>query len=251
MKYLGITPKKPRVAVFDFTGCEGCQLQLSNKEESLVAFLQAMEIVNFREISSSKTGAYDIALIDGAITRGDEVERLQTIRKQAKLVVALGSCASFGGINKQKNAVDLQKANEEVYGSQFKETLVARSARDVVRVDLAVPGCPVSKEEVERLVQHLVWDVPFRFPDYPVCLECKHRFKVCMFEKGKLCLGAITRGGCEAPCPSSGLGCWGCRGPATDVNYKEFFAIARQRGFSEEELQERLGFFGGFEGVSL
>jgi coenzyme F420-reducing hydrogenase gamma subunit len=250
MKYLGIEPARPRVGVFDFTGCQGCQLQLANKEESLVPFLRAVEVVNFREISSEASDTYDIALIDGCITRGDEVERVRAIRANAKVLVALGSCACFGGVNRMKNALDLDQANRTVYGGQPKETLPTRSVAEVVEVDLAIPGCPVSKAEVERIVQHLIWDVPYHFPSYPVCLECKQRFTVCMFERGQLCLGPITRAGCNAPCPAAGLGCWGCRGPAADPNFEEFLTLARSRGFSEPELHERLALFGGFEGVA-
>ncbi|MFH1754139.1 MAG: NADH:ubiquinone oxidoreductase [Candidatus Latescibacterota bacterium] len=247
MKYLGIKPNRPRIGVFDFTGCEGCELQLANKEDTLVPFLNAIEVVNFREISTANNDEYDIALIDGSITRSDEVERLEHIRKHAKILVAMGSCACFGGVSKLKNAFDLDEANREVYGDDPKDTLPTRPVKDIVRVDLELPGCPVSKEEVERIVQHLVWDVPYQFPAYPVCLECKQRFTVCMFEKGRLCLGPITRGGCNAPCPAGGLGCWGCRGPAADPNYEEFLTIARSRGFGDKEIEERLLFFGGFE----
>jgi len=249
MKYLGIEAKRPRIGVFDFTGCEGCELQLANKEETLPAFLNAIEVVNFREVSSVRNDHYDVALIEGAITRADEVERLKDIRDRAAVLVALGSCACFGGVCRLKNAYDLEAANREVYGNKPKDTLPARSAKEVVPVDLEIPGCPVSKAEVERIVQHVVWDLNYRFPVYPVCVECKQRYSVCMFEKGHLCLGPITRGGCNAPCPSSGLGCWGCRGPAADPNYEEFFAMAKERGFSEEEIAERMNFFGGFEGV--
>jgi len=247
MKYLGIEANRPRIGVFDFTGCEGCELQLANKEETLVPFLKAIEVVNFREISSANENEFDIALIDGSITRTDEVERLKKIRKRAKVLVAMGSCACFGGVSKLKNAFDLDEANREVYGDDPKDTMPTRAVKDVVPVDLEIPGCPVSKEEVERIVQHLVWNVPFQFPAYPVCLECKQRFTVCMFEKGRLCLGPITRGGCNAPCPAGGLGCWGCRGPAADANYDAFLHIARTRGFSDEEIEERFRFFGGFE----
>jgi coenzyme F420-reducing hydrogenase gamma subunit len=247
MKYLGIEPHKPRIAVFDFTGCEGCELQLSNKEETLVPFLSALEIVAFREVSSAAGENYEIALIDGAITRGDEVQRLQAIRKKARVLVALGSCACFGGVNRLKNAHDLAAANREVYGDQPRETLPTRSVKELVPVDLELPGCPVSKAELERVVQHLVWGVAYRPPAYPVCLECKQRFTVCQFDLGQLCLGPITRAGCDAPCPAGGLGCWGCRGPADDANIEEFHNIARERGYSDREVAERLSFFGGFE----
>jgi len=89
--------------------------------------------------------------------------------------------------------------------------------------------------------------VEYQFPAYPVCLECKQRFTVCMFDKGNLCIGPITMAGCNAPCPASGLGCWGCRGPAEEPNYDEFLAITRERGFDEREVRERVRFFGGFD----
>ena len=247
MRYLGLEPKRPRIAVFDFTCCEGCELQLANKEETLLDFLAAVEVVEFREISSAKGGEYDIAFIEGAISRGDEIDRLLKIRQRAATLVELGTCACFGGVNRLKNAFDLNAANREVYGDQPKETLPVRAVHELVPVDFSIPGCPVSKAEVERIVQHLVWDVPFTFPAYPVCLECKQRYTVCVMDKGQLCLGPITKAGCDAPCPASGLGCWGCRGPAEEPNFDEFFDIARRRGFDEREVDERLAFFGAFE----
>ena len=251
MKYLGIEPNKPKVAVFDFTGCEGCELQLANKEETLADFLRAIEIVNFREISSAGSEAYEVALIDGAISRQDEVERIKKIRKQARYLVSIGSCSCFGGVNRLKNAHDLDQANQEVYGDTPQDTQRVQSVKDVVPVDMEIPGCPVSKDEVERVVQHLIWEVPYHFPAYPVCFECKQRFVTCLFEKGQLCLGPITCGGCNAPCPAGGLACMGCRGPALEPNYTEFIALSRREGYTDKEIQDRLDFFGGFAEVTV
>lgn len=251
MKYLGIEQKKPKIAVFDFTSCEGCQLQLVNKEETLADFLNAVEVVNFREASSAKSDDYDVALIEGAVSRNDEVKRLTAIREKAKLVVALGTCACFGGINKLKNEFDIIEINKEVYGKDAKETLWVRSVGDVIQVDLEIPGCPVSKSEVEAIIRHVIWDIPFSFPVYPVCVECKQRFNSCVMEKGQLCLGPITRGGCNAPCPIGGTGCWGCRGPATDPNYDSFFAITAEKGFAKTEVEDRMRFYSAFKEVQV
>ncbi|MCX6833781.1 MAG: NADH:ubiquinone oxidoreductase [candidate division Zixibacteria bacterium] len=247
MSYLGIDFQELRLAIFDFTGCEGCELQLANKEETLVDFLRLIKIMSFREISTAASDEYDIALIEGAISRADEVERLRAIRARAKVLVALGSCACFGGVNRLKNAHDLHDANREVYGNEPKETLPVRAIKEVVPVDLEIPGCPVSKHEVERIIQHLIVDIPFHFPAYPVCLECKQRYTICRFDHGELCLGPISMGGCTAPCPAGGLGCWGCRGPAKDANLSEFLGIAKEKGFSRREIDERMSFFGAFE----
>ncbi|MCP4901410.1 MAG: NADH:ubiquinone oxidoreductase [bacterium] len=247
MKYLGIDSSRPRIAVFDLTGCQGCELQLANKEETLADFLNAVEVVQFREISSATTTSYDIAFIDGCVSRADEVERLQTIRERAAMVVALGSCACFGGVSRLKNDYDLDAAKREVYGTLKIDTEPVRAVDEVIHVDFKIPGCPVTKDEVERIVQHLVWDVPYHFPSYPVCLECKQRFTVCTFDTGQLCLGSITRAGCGAPCPAAGLGCWGCRGPAVEANIEEFRTMVKERDYADDEVAERLHFFGGFE----
>jgi len=250
MQYLGIDSRRPKIGVFDFTGCQGCELQLANKEETLEAFLNCVDVACFREISSASREDFTIAIVDGAISREDEVERIQRIRDRAEVLVALGSCACFGGVNRLKNSSDLDRANCEVYGDQPKPTLPVRAISEVVAVDLEIPGCPVSKAEVERIVQHLVWELPYRFPAYPVCLECKQRCTVCVFDFGELCLGPITRAGCNAPCPAARQGCWGCRGPAQDPNYEEFLGAAKEKGFREEAIAERLGLFGGFRGIS-
>jgi sulfhydrogenase subunit delta len=250
MRYLSIEPKRPRIAVFDFTGCEGCELQLLNGGVSAMDFLKAIEIVSFRPATSARGQDYDIAFVEGAVSRADEVERLRTIRDRARLVVALGSCAVFGGVNRLKNALDLADANREVYGDKQKESLPIRAVSEVVAVDLEIPGCPVNAAEVQAVVQHLAMDVPYDFPAYPVCVECRQRFTSCVFEQGQLCMGLIAKAGCDAPCRGGGQACWGCRGPAGDANISEFLAIARGRGHSDREIRERLAFFAGFERVA-
>jgi coenzyme F420-reducing hydrogenase gamma subunit len=251
MKYLGIQPRKPGIAVFDLTSCEGCELQLLNREETLADFLAAVDIVNFRLASSAASEDYEIALVEGAVSRYDEVKRLKKIREKAETLVALGSCACFGGVNRLKNRTDLKAANREVYGADPKETLWVKSVKEIVKVDMEIPGCPVSKSEVESVVQHLIWGAPHAFPVYPVCVDCKQRFASCLMDMGRLCLGPVTRGGCGAPCPAGGLGCMGCRGPATDPNYASFFAIALEKGFTMEQLDDHFDFFGGFPEVKV
>ena len=249
MRYLGIEPSKPRIGVFDFTCCEGCELQLANKEGTLVDFLSLVEVVNFREVSSSRSDEYDIALIEGAISRADEVERLKNIRSRAKVLVALGSCACFGGVNQLKNRFPIEDVVTEVYGKSKVETQAVQKISDLVKVDLEIPGCPVSKAEVEKIVINLVMGAEIAFPNYPVCLECKAKNNVCVIDLGKICLGPITRGGCEAPCPTGNAGCLGCRGPAPDANFESFLQIMNEKGFSDHEINESLEFFGAFSGV--
>jgi len=249
VKYLGIEPQKVRVGVFDFTGCEGCELQLANKESSLVDFLSLLEVVNFREVSSYQGQDYDIALVEGSITRADEVERIKDIRAKARVLVAIGSCACFGGVNQQKNRFELDDVVTEVYGEHKVETEKARGIGEVVDVDLQIPGCPVSKAEVERIVVDVVTGADIKIPRYPVCVECKQKGNMCVVDLGQICLGPITRAGCDAVCPTGGVGCLGCRGPAEDANYESLKEILMEKGHSESAIVDRLRFYGAFNGM--
>ena len=249
MKYLGIEPQKVRVGVFDFTGCEGCELQLANKEGSLLDFLSLLEVVNFREVSSDEGQDYDVAMVEGNISRADEVERIKNIRAKAKVLVAIGSCACFGGVNQQKNRFELDDVVKEVYGEHKVDTAKVKRIGDVVDVDLQIPGCPVSKAEVERVVVDVVTGADIRIPRYPVCVECKQKINTCVVDLGQICLGSITRAGCDAVCPTGGVGCLGCRGPAEDANYESLKEILMEKGHSEAAIVERLRFYGAFNGT--
>lgn len=250
MKYLGFNLEKPRIGVFDFTCCEGCELQLANKESTLLDFLSLVEVVNFREVSSDRSDKYDVALVEGAISRDDELPRLAKVRSNAKILVALGSCACFGGVNMLKNRFPVEEVVKEVYGKNPVETVPVRKISDVVEVDLEIPGCPVSKDEVEKIVINLVTGADITFPKYPVCMECKANNNVCVIDLGYICLGPITRAGCGAPCPAGNSGCLGCRGPAPEANFDSFMNVLHDRGFADDEIKERMELFGAFSGVT-
>ncbi|MDI6794377.1 MAG: NADH:ubiquinone oxidoreductase [bacterium] len=249
MKYLGIDLKKPKIGVFDFTSCEGCELQLANKEETLIDFLSLVEVVNFREISSDQSDNYDIALVEGSISRRDEIDRLKKIRAKARVLVALGTCACFGGVNHLKNHFPLKEAVREVYGENSVDTGKVKRVGDIVEVDLEIPGCPVSKAEVEKIVVNIVTGAEIKFPKYPVCVECKQNLNTCVLDLEKICLGPITRAGCGAVCPAAKAGCLGCRGPAEDANYESLIRIMQEKGFSEFLIKEKLDFYNAFSGV--
>jgi len=251
MKYLGIPLEKPKVAFFGFTSCEGCQLQIANKEETLADLLGAVEVMNFRLISSDKNNGYDIAFIEGSITTEGEIERLKKIRAQAKLLVAIGACASLGGVNNLRSRFPLADTVEEVYGEHLIDTGPVRKISDVVPVGYELPGCPISKSEFEWLVRHVIVGIIPQLPQYPVCVECKQRMNTCVFDMGMICMGPITRAGCNAICPRNHFGCWGCRGAVDEANYESFIEILQERGFPERQIAERANFFNAFSGVEV
>lgn len=244
--YLGVPVAKPKVAFFELSSCEGCQLQLLNNEATLLDFLSLVEIVQFREGMTEKSDDYTIAFVEGSVTRADEVERLKKIRKQAGILVAFGSCACFGGVNQLKNRFELDWVKKEVYGNHPIDTQQVLPLSAVVDVDLHIYGCPIKKEEVEQIVHNLILGKSVEHPPYPVCMECKANHNVCLFDLGEPCLGPITRAGCDSWCPSSRLGCWGCRGPAEEANVAQLQEIMKKHGFSEERMLDRLECFGGF-----
>ncbi|NTV26787.1 MAG: NADH:ubiquinone oxidoreductase [Chlorobiaceae bacterium] len=246
MMHLGFSIAKVKVGSFDFTCCEGCQLQLANKESTLPEFLALVDIRNFREISSEKHDDYDIALVEGSITRSDEIERLKSIRERAKVLVAFGACACFGGVNSLKNRLPQEEIVQEVYDGKKIETMPSTRIGDIVTVDYHIPGCPVSKAEVERILVGMVTRSPVSLPKYPVCVECKQRLNTCLFDLGEVCLGPVTRAGCDAVCPTGKTACLGCRGPAEDINFPSFKQLVKDKQLSEEEMREKLEFYNGF-----
>ncbi len=246
--FLGVPIAKPRVAFFELSSCEGCQLQIVNNETTLLDFLALVQVVNFREAMTEKSDDYIVAFVEGSVTRKDEVERLRAIRQNARVLVALGSCACFGGVNQLKNRFELDWVKREVYGNWPVDTAKAEPLENFVPVDLRIYGCPVRKEEVEKIVTSLVIGKEVHHPRYPVCMECKANENVCLYDLGEPCLGPITRAGCDAWCPNNRAGCWGCRGPADDPNLVQMKKIMAEKGFSEETMLDRLDCFGGFAG---
>jgi len=211
---LGISPErsrraKPKVAFFDFTDCEGCQLQFANMGETLLEIAGLIEIVNFREIISEEGQDYEIAFIEGSITTDHDVQRIKKIRKKAKILIALGSCATLGGVNGIKNRSPLDVAKERVYGAKKDtiNTIPTMPVHKVVKVDYFIHGCPVYIPEVLTVIKCALMGKPYALPNYAVCVECKMNENVCRYEKDEECLGPITRAGCNSWCINNGNRC--------------------------------------------
>jgi coenzyme F420-reducing hydrogenase gamma subunit len=239
---------KPKVAFFDFACCEGCQLQIANLEEDIIGLVNLVDVVEFREVLTGKAPRYDIAFIEGSITRPEDEERLKDIRVRSTLLVAFGACAATGGVNKLKNLRGtMDSVKKEVYGGNWSmphlETYPTKAVHEVVKVDLKIHGCPMTRSEFLKIVKALVLGTKPEIPDYPVCVECKMKGNECMFDKGHTCIGPITRAGCGAICPSNNSSCEGCRGTVPDPNKNAMHEVLEKYGLSVDTIKRHFTIF--------
>lgn len=239
---------KPKIAIFDFACCEGCQLQIVNLEEEILDLLGGADVVEWREAMSEKSDEYDIAIIEGSITRMEDEERIKMIRSRAKVLIALGACAMIGGINKLKNNFDLDDVKKCVYGKAANKphlhTGQTKSVGEVVQVDYAVPGCPIDKKEFTYIVRSLLMGKKPEIPEYPVCVECKAAGNPCQWQYDQVCLGPIIRAGCGARCPSAGWRCFGCRGYIDAPNVDAAKDVITRYGLNIDDLKTKMVLFG-------
>lgn len=236
---------KPKVAFFEFTSCEGCQLTVVDTLQNHPELLDVIEIVQFREAMSERGSDYQIAFIEGSCTRPSDEAKIREIREQADLVVTIGACAHLGGINAIRNRQPLPNVREYVYGDKadWFETYPSRPISAVIPVDAEIPGCPIDRTEFAMAVSHLLQGRMPVIPDYPLCIECKLLENVCMYQRGKTCLGPITRAGCVAICPSYGDGCEGCRGLISNPNIESLKQVLREHGMTDEDIDARMTMF--------
>jgi len=217
-----MTTKKPTVAVYKFSSCDGCQLSILNMEDELLNLADAIDIAYFLEATrAQKPGPYDIAIVEGSITTAHEIERIKEVRANARTVIALGTCATAGGIQALRNFADADEYAKVVYGhpEYLNYLKSATPIAEHILVDLELWGCPVNKTQVIEVIVALLNNRRPNLPAHSVCLECKRRGNTCVIvDKGIPCIGPATQAGCGAICPSMARGCYGCFGPARDVN---------------------------------
>jgi len=214
--------KKPKLAVFKFASCDGCQLSLLDAEDELLVVAGAVEIANFPEASRRiLKGPYDIGLVEGSITTPHDVERIREIRKQCKVLITIGACATAGGIQALRNWKDVKEFVHLVYASPEHILTLDRSMPigSYVHVDFELRGCPINKYQLLEVVSAFLNKRRPNVPTHSVCMDCKLRGTVCvMVAKGIPCLGPVTQVGCGAICPSFDRGCYGCFGPMENPN---------------------------------
>jgi len=213
---------KPTLAVHKFSSCDGCQLSILNLEDELLDIVDAIEIAYFLEATSKiQPGPYDIAMVEGSVTTPHEAERIKKIRAESGVLIAIGTCATAGGIQALRNFTQADELANFTYDHpeylDYLETSTPIS--DHVTVDLEIWGCPLNKYQLLEVIVSLLQQRKPRLPTHSVCLDCKRNGTVCvMVADGIPCIGPVTRTGCGALCPANGRGCYGCFGPAAGVD---------------------------------
>jgi sulfhydrogenase subunit delta len=239
---------KPSVGIHGLTGCAGDQLAILNCEDELLDLAGALDIKYFpmAMTGNDETCPLDIVFVDGAVVQPEDEEILRKLRDRSRHLVAIGTCAVWGGVQAMKNEISREELKRQVYGAPGKvfATLAAQPLSHFVKVDMAISGCPIEKEQFLQAVASLLHgDLP-RLPTYSVCAECKMAEHPCvLIERGELCLGPITAAGCNARCPSHNRPCIGCRGPIEEANISSEIQILKEKGFTWVDIQNRLRTF--------
>lgn len=215
-------PHRPRVGIVKFASCDGCQLTLLDLEDELLDIAERVDLVEFPEATSRRSGGpFDIVFVEGAVSTPEQVEELYRLRREARLLVTIGACATAGGIQAIRNVLDHDTVAAGVYPEPgWVETLeTATPVADHVPVDAALPGCPIDGGQLVELLTAVRVGRRPQLPDEAVCAECKRRGVACLLvTRGIPCLGPVTRTGCGAICPRMGRGCYGCFGPQESAN---------------------------------
>lgn len=232
---------RPRLAVWKFASCDGCQLSLLDLEDELLALAGAVELAEFHEATSNNTeGPYDLSLVEGSITTAHDAERIQEVRQASKVLVTIGACATAGGIQALRNFADVGELVAAVYASpEYISTLeTSTPVAAHVPVDFELRGCPIDKRQLLEVVTALLHGRKPGIPSTSVCTECKRRGVVCVtVAHGTPCLGPVTHAGCGALCPAYDRGCYGCFGPMETPNAAALVPRLRELGLTERGVE--------------
>jgi coenzyme F420-reducing hydrogenase gamma subunit len=231
---------KPKLSVWKFASCDGCQLSLLDCEDELLAVVGEVDVAYFLEASRAVVkGPYDLALVEGSITTAHDAERIRQARKSSKFLVSIGACATAGGIQALRNFKDVKDFINIVYARpEYISTLEQSTPiSDHVQVDFELRGCPINKYQLLEAVNALLNGRKPNVPPHSVCIECKRRGTVCvMVAHGTACLGPVTHAGCGAICPAYQRGCYGCYGPMDTPNTASLSAWYSRLGVSEDGI---------------
>ncbi|EME57323.1 hydrogenase [Rhodococcus ruber] len=238
---------RPKLAVWKFASCDGCQLSVLDCEDELLALSGAVQIAHFLELSSAvDDGPYDLSLVEGSITTAADVTRIHRVREQSRTLVTIGACATAGGIQALRNFADVAEFTSMVYAHpEYIETLATSTAIAAhVPVDFELRGCPIDRRQLLEVITAFLAGRRPNIPNTSVCTECKRRGLTCvMVADGTPCLGPVTHSGCGALCPAQSRGCYGCFGPTTDPNIASLAGWLRTCGMSDDDIDRAFATF--------
>jgi sulfhydrogenase subunit delta len=247
-----VSSSKPLIGFYNFSGCSGCLLTILNCEDELLDIFEAGQVVSFLMANRGNIEKnLDIAFIDGSVTTKKQEEFLLDLRARTKKLVALGNCASLGGLQAMETGrSQFARRYQKVYGKTAPTIVKAFESKSLdafVKVDYSQMGCPIDGKQFLFAYARLVRDLPteLSLSKVPVCTECKWRENECLLLKDELCLGPVTAAGCNARCPSNNTGCIGCFGPADEQNLTSEIDLLRSKKFSLETIERKLRLFGG------
>jgi sulfhydrogenase subunit delta len=238
--------KRPKLAVWKFASCDGCQLSLLDCEDELLTLADAIEIANFPEASRAVVeGPYDLSLVEGSITTAHDAERILNVRKQSKHLVTIGACATAGGIQALRNFADVKDFVAAVYASpQYISTLATSTPISAhVPVDYELHGCPINNTQLLEVISAFLAGRKPAIAAHSVCVECKQRGTICVMVQGTPCLGPVTHAGCGAICPAYRRGCYGCYGPMETPNMAALAREWQALGAGSRDIQRALRTF--------
>ena len=245
-----MTSPQPKLAVWKFASCDGCQLTLLDAEDHLMDISGAVEIAYFPEATRGVIeGPYDLSLVEGSITTAQDAARIKEVRRLSDTVVTIGACATAGGIQALRNWGDVDEFLSIVYAHpEYIETLgTSTPISDHVEVDFELRGCPISKHQLLEVIDAFLHRRKPNIPGHSVCVECKLRGTNCvMVARGTPCMGPITQAGCGAICPAYDRGCYGCFGPAESPNIDSLAWWWGQLGISDGDLVRALRTFNAY-----
>jgi coenzyme F420-reducing hydrogenase gamma subunit len=232
---------KPKLAVWKFASCDGCQLSLLDCEDELLSLAGEIDIAYFVEATSGNVdGPYDLSLVEGSITTEHDAERIQRVRSASRALVTIGACATSGGIQALRNFGDVREFASAVYASpEFISTLATSTPISAhVPVDFELHGCPINKRQLLEVISAFLHGRRPGIPSTSVCTECKRRGNVCvMVALGTPCLGPVTHAGCGALCPTYNRGCYGCFGPKETPNTVSLTRELEVLGMGERDVE--------------
>lgn len=242
---------RPRLGVFKFASCSGCQGVLLGCEDELLAIADAVEIAHFPEASTrlAEEGPFHVALVEGSVSAPEHLEQIREIRERSKVLVSIGACATSGGLQALRNFGDSEEYARRIYAHpEYLATLeTSTPIADHVEVDYELRGCPINQRQLLELLTAVLKGRRPEIRNESLCLGCKRWGYVCvMVAHGIPCLGPVTVNGCGAVCPSMGRGCYGCFGPKEGANTEALAQRMLEMGIAEEEVLRAFRFITGY-----